>query len=295
VPRPINLRSWNPHAVIAARFAAKLTNERNRTAMRTILYTTAPEYRTLSESSIYRVDSNGEIWSLYIPGKRGAIGDTWHRITPSSREDGSLRVALFIDGKKHQRSVHILVAREFIGLDNDDYFRIRFRDGNPANPSLANLVIETDTESLRRRLLARKDPSVGSEDCWIWPGARYMNGYGIIGWGDGSPIGVHIASYLVFVGPIPDGLYVCHNCPGGDNRLCWNPAHLWLGTPKENSVDAVSKGTLLGRPQREKCSKGHLYSGDNLEIIHRRNGQIERRCRICRKENDRRYREQSRR
>lgn len=35
---------------------------------------------------------------------------------------------------------------------------------------------------------------------------------------------------------------MCHNCPGGDNPLCVNPDHLWLGSVAENLQDAIAKG-----------------------------------------------------
>lgn len=46
-------------------------------------------------------------------------------------------------------------------------------------------------------------------------------------------------SYRKYVGPIPDGLCVCHIC---DVRMCVNPKHLFLGTHQDNALDRESKG-----------------------------------------------------
>jgi len=71
------------------------------------------------------------------------------------------------------------------------------------------------------------------------------NGYGQIGLGK-KVLLAHRASYITFVGEIAAGLYVCHKC---DNRKCFNPSHLFLGTNRDNMLDMISKGrqkTLSG-------------------------------------------------
>jgi hypothetical protein len=78
--------------------------------------------------------------------------------------------------------------------------------------------------------------------CWLWNGFIDKNGYGRIV--DGSPsngwknVRAHRYSYSLFNGAIPSGGIVCHAC---DNPSCVNPAHLWIGTHKQNTDDMLSK------------------------------------------------------
>lgn len=66
-------------------------------------------------------------------------------------------------------------------------------------------------------------------------------GYGIL-YHKGKTLYAHRVSWELNRGPIPEGLWVLHNCPGGDNPACVDPAHLWLGTASDNSKDRDAKG-----------------------------------------------------
>jgi endogenous inhibitor of DNA gyrase (YacG/DUF329 family) len=78
--------------------------------------------------------------------------------------------------------------------------------------------------------------------CWLWTGCTDRHGYGRIYRGKHKYASVHRLSWEIHNGPIPDGQCVCHNCPGGDNPLCVNPAHFFLGSKADNNADAKAKG-----------------------------------------------------
>lgn len=92
-------------------------------------------------------------------------------------------------------------------------------------------------EQLRDKVKANVVQS--PEGCWIWQKSFASHGYGNIATGGGRNETVHRVSYEVFNGEIPKGLLVRHSC---DNRKCCNPAHLSVGTHKDNLQDAVDRG-----------------------------------------------------
>ncbi len=90
---------------------------------------------------------------------------------------------------------------------------------------------------------ARVDRSGGDAACWVWQGPKDNDGYGIISKANPfKEIRSHRLAWCFERGPVPAGLCVLHNCPAGDNPACCNPAHLWLGTNRDNQLDKVAKG-----------------------------------------------------
>jgi hypothetical protein len=93
-------------------------------------------------------------------------------------------------------------------------------------------------------------------DCYLWQGAKSPNGYGVVSIG-GKPISTHRLAWLLTMDDDPEGFYCCHTC---DRKDCCNTAHMFLGTAKQNSEDAVKKGRYKTgfRPTPRRISSKQL-------------------------------------
>jgi hypothetical protein len=122
----------------------------------------------------------------------------------------------------------------------------------------------------------------GPDECWPWLASADEYGYGRF-----RGVAASRAAYTYTKGD-PGRLLVCHTC---DNPGCVNPAHLWLGTVRDNGVDCSQKRRArnqYGGQAATHCINGHEYTPQNT---YWRPGKVASRdCRACIRERARRYR-----
>lgn len=122
----------------------------------------------------------------------------------------------------------------------------------------------------RKPTIDRFWPKVNkTETCWFWTGAADSKwGYGSLYHEDRVHL-AHRVSWMLFRGPIPEGMDVCHKC---DTPPCVNPDHLFIGTRLDNMRDCSFKGRhfLQKNPSRarrgEQCHKSKFITGEVIAI-----------------------------
>ena len=93
----------------------------------------------------------------------------------------------------------------------------------------------------RLEYYSHDDPETG---CRVWDTCKH-NRYGSLGLkvnGKTKMVRAHRLVWEAANGPVPEGRYVLHNCPHGDNPKCIRLEHLWLGTHQDNMDDMYAKG-----------------------------------------------------
>lgn len=117
----------------------------------------------------------------------------------------------------------------------------------------------SDPKPLWPRLIGRTIHTPNG--CWIFT-KESPNGHPRLDF-NGKREFVHRLSWMIHRGPIPEGCWVLHKCVGrGD---CWNPTHLYLGTPKENCRDRKVQGHEPNR-KGERNGRAKLSPEDVLAI-----------------------------
>jgi len=104
--------------------------------------------------------------------------------------------------------------------------------------------------------------------CWIWKGhacdtVRKGHQHGCMMFNRKSVM-VHRMMYHNFIEDVPeyeckpDAKQVNHKCSHVQNGKCINPWHMYLGTPKQNTQDAMKEGTKHECPKGEKNHNSKL-------------------------------------
>ncbi len=114
--------------------------------------------------------------------------------------------------------------------------------------------------ALRLREQFEAQYKVADNGCWLWLRKRNNVGYGTLNVFGGFAL-AHRLAYELYVGAVPDGLVLDHQC---ETRTCVNPHHLKPVTHQENILRG--NGLAAQNARKTHCLRGHLLGGDNVYL-----------------------------
>lgn len=136
------------------------------------------------------------------------------------------------------------------------------------------------------RFWSHVDKSGGPDACWPWTGTpRNKAGYGAFSVG-----GTLYVAHRWLLGRLrgeplkwPDEIG-CHRDVCGTFKGCCNPAHLYVGTHSENTLDAIRVGNHPGAVLKAltHCIRGHEFTDENTHWFGPRKSL--RYCRTCKRD-----------
>ena len=127
--------------------------------------------------------------------------------------------------------------------------------------------------TLEQQLLDSR--TIETNGCWLWRN-KSNRGYGKLTY-HYKTLDVHRAAAHVYLGLALNKCdrktnMVLHKC---DNKNCFNPNHLYLGTQSDNIKDSVIAKTHVSS-RKTHCPKGHPYNLKNTGFY-----KSSRFCKVC--------------
>ncbi len=172
----------------------------------------------------------------------------------SSLSDDALVSLVSSAGIEEIELVDIFLGCKSLFTPHNENVPALCRAGNAAQHQPTDIMqIEITAEFLKQqgwsptfpeRFWKKVDKTSSPNGCWLWTGATQSFGYGELqrGIAPHRPVRVHVASWIMENGPIPEGMCVRHQCSVKHNPSCINPAHLLIGTHQQNMQDMLKAG-----------------------------------------------------
>lgn len=237
----------------------------------------------------------GEFW-LDIPGSPKFQASNYGRVRADRRTSTNrwsskrpVLVAVRIlkkDSSTSGTSIHLgkktlsranAVCSAFWGIRPEWAEGVLHIDGNKLNDRPSNLKWATRSEIIKQACEASLDGQVRrfwnhvavseSRNCWEWLGGKFTDGYGSFKISKPLRKSVRAHRYALSLKlgreVAPDKL-ACHKC---DNISCVNPAHLYEGSPRQNSLDCSNR---LRRPLGGSHGGSKLSEEEVIEMRERR-------------------------